>query len=96
MDDPLPQTRTNGRPWCCPRGHVLGQVVRVHGVRRLRLFREAVYPGYEGDACVIGVASGTIDDIECSLCGRVRNWNIGEEGLRELLEMTGRKMPPEG
>lgn len=80
------------RPWCCPRGHVLGQVIRVNGVRRLRLFREAVYPGYESDAEAIGTVSGSIDDICCSICRRERDWHIGEEGLRELLEMMGRSL----
>ena len=93
---PAPQTKTDpdpGRPWLCkPGGHVLGVVVRIGGVKRLALYRQAVRVGEPGQ--VLAYASGSVDQVKCSICGRSRSWHIGADGIRQLLETIGRRQVP--
>jgi len=80
------------RPWRCVNGHVMGQVVREGGVRRLLLYRHAVESLAEDGAAVdvMGVVEGYMD-VRCDVCGCVRPWMPGEEALERMLKKMGRK-----
>ena len=61
------------KPWKCTSGtHILGEVGRKNGVRRLCLNSGHV---------ITGAA-----EIYCERCQTHREWHSGAEGLRELLE----------
>lgn len=75
------------KPWICSSGHVLGVVVRVQGIRHLNLYRQAVLPGEGGE--IIANITGPAFGATCSICGCKRNWFIGDEAIRELLEARG-------
>lgn len=87
----------DGRRWKrCPKGHVLGEIVRVdvsgNGRRRyatrLRLYRHAVEtPPADNDPAVSAVLEGTAPVLYCDLCqGQGGRWEIGAEALEYLLE----------
>lgn len=65
-----------GRPWRCAAGrHVLGQVIRGNGVRRLHL---------AGGHVITGQAM-----IYCEGCSEHREWHSGKDGVEELLARRG-------
>lgn len=82
----------------CPRGHILGEIVRVevsglNGRRRfstrLRLFRHAVYGPIPDTGDVSAVLEGTAPELFCDLCQPASprsRWEIGAEALGYLLE----------
>lgn len=92
------------KPWRCANRHVLGMAARNgSGVGVLLLFREAVEEGKTcgvlgnpeglaetGEFEVMAVIQGYAADVRCSICGRMRTWVPGEEGLRRLLEAAGK------
>lgn len=81
--------RNGMKAWRCQSGHVLGQVARNgSGVRQLLLYRQAVDDkGSETmeEVDVMAVVQGLVLDVRCSICQRIRTWQPGEEGLRQLL-----------
>jgi hypothetical protein len=83
--------------WKCEDGHVLGVIERVPAmtnqgrvhITRLMLFRAAVSvdDGESlGDVEVFGRVEGTMQDIRCSCCGRMRTWWIGADALERFIE----------
>ncbi|KKM08410.1 hypothetical protein SY88_23770 [Clostridiales bacterium PH28_bin88] len=75
------------KAWKCPKGHVLGQVVRNgSGIRQLLLYREAIdiTPG-PTEIDVIAVVEGYAADVRCSVCEAVRTWVPGQEALDKLV-----------
>jgi len=59
--------------WRCASGtHILGEVSRENGVRRLRLLSGHVITG--------------MAEIYCEECQALREWHSGAEGIRDLLE----------
>lgn len=80
------------KPWRCPHCHaVLGHVDRDgDGFRRLQVYRRAVpnaLPAGEGE--IKATVRGGLLDVHCEICGAVRTWVPGKEGLKELLEKCG-------
>lgn len=67
------------KPWLCPGGHILGNVVRRNGIRRL------VIECGELRAELTGTAALTCP------CGASRVWDVGEEAIRELLERRNKR-----
>lgn len=43
-----------------------------------------------GDPGVVTTVCGGLLDVDCELCGAVRTWVPGEEGLKELLKRCER------
>lgn len=88
----------DGRRWKkCPKGHVLGEIVRVevcyNGKKRfatrLRLYRHAVYIHEAANGQVGAILEGNAPELECDLCNgekRKAHWEIGKEALEHLLE----------
>ncbi len=65
-----------GRPWRCASGqHVLGQVIREKGIRRLHLAEGHVITGHAL--------------IFCPECAQLREWHSGADGISELLSRRG-------
>lgn len=88
---PSQQRNEYPKPWQCTSGeHVLGQVVRLNGIRRLELFRYAIKPGQHSN--VVAVLTGSAD-IVCSICNRTRTWHAPEEGINELIAKILDKTP---
>lgn len=54
--------------WRCPRGHIIGEVVRTHGAHRLAVYRHA------DETTEIAVVLTSSADVYCSVCGVVRHW----------------------
>jgi hypothetical protein len=80
------------KPWRCAQCHaVLGVVERDgDGFRRLRVLRRAVADGLPvGEGETAATVRGGLLDVHCELCGAVRTWVPGEEGLRELVGRIG-------
>jgi hypothetical protein len=80
------------KPWRCPKCHAaLGRVERDgDGIRRLKVFQRAVPAELPaGDEVIKVTVRGGSLDVYCELCGAVRTWVPGEEGLRELLKRCG-------
>lgn len=79
------------RLWWCPKGHIMGEVKKVtvgqHRVRALMLYEQSVESANVPPAlpALRGKVIGSMDDICCTLCGRTRDWIIGEDGMQELL-----------
>ena len=75
--------------WRCPNGHVLG-VVRRNGSNesQLVLYRYAIDLAVEEprEPEVLGILSGIggMSNIQCSICGAVRDWNPDREAMRRL------------
>ena len=92
MDGILTDGRA-GKLWMCKRndGHALGIILsgleRGDAVERLLLFRETFAPGgdFKGKTLVLpliktmGLAEGTVHDIECEICGAKRTWWIDKK-----------------
>jgi len=70
----MPEISPNGlHPWRCATGqHILGQVVNIASVHRLRLFSGHLITGSA--------------DIWCADCAAWREWHVGGDGLEEMLE----------
>lgn len=81
---------TEMKTWCCPSGHVLGQVLRNgSGVRQLLVYRQAIDRGALGEAPeVMAVAEGLVLDVRCSVCGSLRTWVPGQEALERLIRQV--------
>ena len=90
---------TNGRNWKkCPKGHVVGEIVReivVHDGRRayatrLRLYRLALTEAQAeiglGDGDVVAVLEGTAPEVFCSECKASVPWIIGQAEMARLVE----------
>ena len=83
--------KSERRPWLAPCKHVVGEVkyvMRDSGVRvrALMVYEVSVL---ELPAVLPLLRMKTIGDaleIKCTICGAVRDWYLGEDGLRELLE----------
>ena len=61
-----------GRPWRCATGaHILGQVVSIASVHRLRL---------SSGHLITGSA-----EIWCAECEAYRDWHVGGDGLEEMI-----------
>ena len=71
--------------WCCPKGHVMGEVYRdSSNLRLLRVYREAILPGME--LCqVLGEVRGGSISVRCSICGKERVWAPGQEFIDKLM-----------
>lgn len=74
---PVPIDPARSSLFLCPRGDVLGVVVRKHGQKRLLKFRQSVpcdgnFAGVQID-CEI---DGNVRDIVCSVCLAKRDWYV--------------------
>lgn len=83
------------RYWCCPRGHVLGEVKRVviganAGVKvsALMLYETSTIYKPQSLPALRGRVVGEMRDIKCTVpgCGATRDWLIGEDAMSALLE----------
>lgn len=74
----MSDTSSNGlHPWRCATGtHILGYVVSIASVKRLRLFSGHLITGSA--------------EIRCPDCGIWREWHVGGDGLEEMLEARRR------
>lgn len=88
----------DGKRWKkCPKGHVLGEIVRVdvgqkRYATRLLLFRHAVGPENATAGVVGAVLEGTAPELFCDLCQNGAGpWVIGAEALDYLLQTRLRK-----
>lgn len=77
--------------WKCKQGHVLGQVTRNgSNASQLMLYRQAIDLGAEEpeEPQVLGVLDGVggMYNIQCSVCGAIRDWDPDAEALRRLLQ----------
>lgn len=80
------------RLWWCRHGHVLGEVkfalIASRRVRALMLYEVSVpleaVP--EELPTLRGRVTSGMDDIRCTICGAVKNWEVGEDALGALLE----------
>lgn len=68
------------KPWKCGRGHTLGHVAPIEGIRRLFLYRFADVPEN-----VAGILTG-LGCWTCSKCNTTREWHAGQDAIEELLE----------
>lgn len=79
------------RFWICEHGHLLGEiksiVVNGRNVRALMLYEQSVYLNeLPAEMPVLrGKVIGSMDAIRCTICGRTRDWIIGEDGMQALL-----------
>jgi len=71
--------------WRCKCGRMLGDAVRINGIRRLTMYREA------GNVWMVAAIITGTADITCPECGEVRTWFSPEEGLREFLDRELRR-----
>lgn len=79
------------RLWFCEKGHVLGEVRRIEvndrNVRALMLYEHSFHsdnlPAEMPE--LRGKVIGSMDAIRCTICGRTRDWIIGEDGMQALL-----------
>ena len=80
------------RLWWCPKGHIIGEINKVtvggHRLRALMLYEHSVEPANVPLSlpALRGKVIGSMDDICCTLSGRTRDWIIGEDGIKELLQ----------
>ena len=79
------------RPWLAPCKHYVGEVRYVTRESGIRVRALMVYEvsTVELPAIMPPVRLKVIGDcleIKCTICGAVRDWYLGEDGLRELLE----------
>lgn len=89
------RNRKDPIPWKCPNGHIMG-VISKNGsnVSQLILYRQAI--DMESDEPiepeVFGVLDGIggMDNIKCSLCGEIRDWDPDREALKRLLKQVER------
>lgn len=74
--------------WRCPEGHALGVVRRNgKGLHQLLLYRHAVQMDKRpAQVDVMAVVEGSVTDIRCDVCGEMRTWCQGEEGMERLVE----------
>lgn len=79
------------RLWWCPKGHVMGEVKKLtvgqHKVRALMLYEKSLEAADVPPSlpALRGKVIGSMDDICCTLCGRTRDWVIGQDGIEGLL-----------
>ena len=79
------------RFWICEHGHVMGEiksiVVNSRTVRALMLYERSVYLNdLPVDMPTLrGKVIGSVYAIRCTICGRTRDWIIGEDGMQALL-----------
>ncbi len=79
--------------WLCPRGHVMGLLRWVDGVRSLYLYRQAIDLEKSSDeeiasVDVMAVVEWYILDVACSVCGERRSLAPGETVLRRWEEIA--------
>lgn len=73
--------------------HILGEIKRIkvgeYVVRALMLYETSVARGDEPAALPVlrGRVIGSMDVIQCTICGRVHDWIIGEDAMLSLMEM---------
>lgn len=89
------RNQQNYNPWTCGNhSHVLGQVVRgPDGVTGLSLYRQAVDVTAECpvDVDVIGLLTGDMADISCSICGATRTWFSGADAMERIIQRAQRR-----
>lgn len=77
-------------PWRCPRGHVLGSILRDgDGINVLVLYRQAIDEGSadpQGDVDVIGVVDGMATSVYCSICHETRTWYPDRRAVQRLMQ----------
>lgn len=77
------------RLWAGKCGHILGEIKRVvlgeHRVRALMLYEMSVLQAPEVMPLLRGKVIGSMDAIRCTICGRERDWILGEDAMQELL-----------
>ena len=83
------------RFWWCTKGHIMGEIRKISlggtsgaKVRALLLFEkslasEADIPKELPPLRMTAVGDGR--DIACTICGHLRDWNIGEDAMEQLL-----------
>ena len=78
------------RFWRAGCGHILGETKRVASgtgtARALMLYESSVEQEPAELPPLRGRVIGSMDAIRCTLCGRQRDWIIGEDALSGLIE----------
>ena len=106
MDESNPAPQTEDHPaglFCCKyhSRHVIGVVVRRSHVRRLLVFARSLHLE---DLEVGNLPTALEDDrvkdeftgsgrVKCSICGRVSEWHVRDDGLREAFRQRSRVHP---
>ena len=77
------------KPWRCPQGHMLGQVVRNGSkITQLLLYRHPIDPKAEApaDVDVMATVEGLVLDVACEICGQIRTWAPSEGALERMVQ----------
>lgn len=88
------------RFWVGKCGHVMGEIRRVmvgehHKVRALWLYRHSVREANDVSEELPPkrmLIIGTVNEIECTICGCTRDWILGEDGLKQILDEVRREV----
>ena len=74
-------------------GEIKSIVVNSRTVRALMLYERSVYLNeLPADIPELrGKVIGSMDTIRCTICGRTRDWIIGEDGMQALLSRVSQR-----
>jgi hypothetical protein len=98
----MADTKDKRRYWCCPRGHILGEVRRVaigaeSGIKVGTLMLYETSATYKPQSLPVlrGKVVGEMRDIKCTVpgCGAIRDWMIGEDAMSALMERIRSREP---
>jgi hypothetical protein len=87
----------SGKPWLCPgKQHIIGIVTRNgSGIRVLRQLRESMPAKKSEEGFAPGDISAVIEGyavVTCSICGRERVWEPGQEALERVIRQESVKV----
>ncbi len=83
----------NRRFWSFDCGHIGGEVVtrrvgtgRSSGMRTLQLYERSLEREPDAPQDLRGRLEGSVYAVRCTICGCTRDWIMGEDALRDLLD----------
>jgi len=85
--------------WRFECGHIGGEVKMLRmgagRVRTLLLYEQSLAMEPSTRPALRGRIEGSMFEIRCTICGRTRDWIIGEEALQELLRRRAGRLQSE-